>query len=98
MNNIPLVILAAGLSSRMKSSDGDDKMSKSSISQANTRSKGFIEIESGNPLIYYIINNAIASGITIFYIILSKNSDEFKTYLDKISEELKIEIKIASIP
>ena len=95
MNNIPLVILAAGLSSRMKSSDGDDKMSKSSISQANTRSKGFIEIESGNPLIYYIINNAIASGITIFYIILSKNSDEFKTYLDKISEELKIEIKIA---
>ena len=95
MNNIPLVILAAGLSSRMKSSDGDDKMSKSSISQANTRSKGFIEIESGNPLIYYIIKNAIASGITIFYIILSKNSDEFKTYLDKISEELKIEIKIA---
>ena len=92
MNNIPLVILAAGLSSRMKSSDGDDKMSKSAISQANTRSKGFIEIESGNPLIYYIINNAIASGITIFYIILSKNSDEFKTYLDKISEELKIEI------
>ena len=95
MNNIPLVILAAGLSSRMKSSDGDDKMSKSAISQANTRSKGFIEIESGNPLIYYIINNAIASGITIYYIILSKNSDEYKTYLDKISEELKIEIKIA---
>ena len=55
MSKIPLVILAAGLSSRMKSSDGDDKMSKSSISQANTRSKGFIEIESGNPLIYYII-------------------------------------------
>ena len=95
MNNIPLVILAAGLSSRMKSSDGDDKMSKSSISQANTRSKGFIEIESGNPLIYYIIKNAMTSGITNFYIILSKNYDEFKTYLDKISEELKIEIKIA---
>ena len=83
MRSASFVILAAGLSSRMKSSDGDDKMSKSSISQANTRSKGFIEIESGNPLIYYIINNAIASGITIFYIILSKNSDEFKTFFKK---------------
>ena len=95
MSKIPLLILAAGLSSRMKLSDGDDKMSKSVISQANTRSKGFIEIQSGNPLIYYIIKNAIAADITSYYIILSKNSDEFKLYLDKISNELKIEIKIA---
>ena len=95
MNKIHLLILAAGLSSRMKSSDGDDKMSDSVISQANTRSKGFIEIQSGNPLIYYIIKNAMAAGITSYYIILSKNSSEFETYLDKISEELKIQIKIA---
>ncbi len=95
MSKIPLLILAAGLSSRMKSSDGDNKMSKSVISQANTRSKGFIEIQSGNPLIYYIIKNAMAAGITSYYIILSKNSDEFKLYLEKISNELKIEIKIA---
>ena len=95
MNKIHLLILAAGLSSRMKSSDGDDKMSDSVISQANTRSKGFIEIQSGNPLIYYIIKNAMAAGITSYYIILSKNSSEFETYLDKISQELKIQIKIA---
>ena len=95
MSKISLLILAAGLSSRMKSSDSDDKMSKSVISQANTRSKGFIEIQSGNPLIYYIIKNAMAAGITKYYIILSENSDEFKLYLDKISNELKIEIKIA---
>ena len=73
----------------------DDKISKSVISQANTRSKGFIEIQSGNPLIYYIIKNAMAAGISSYYIILSKNSDEFKSYLDKISQELKIQIKIA---
>ena len=95
MSKIPLLILAAGLSSRMKSSDSDDKISKSVISQANTRSKGFIEIQSGNPLIYYIIKNAMAAGISCYYIILSKNSDEFKSYLDKISQELKIQIKIA---
>ena len=95
MSKIPLLILAAGLSSRMKSSDSDDKISKSVISQANTRSKGFIEIQSGNPLIYYIIKNAMAAGISSYYIILSKNSDEFKSYLDKISQELKIQIKIA---
>jgi len=95
MDNIPLLILAAGLSSRMKSSNSDNEMSESAISQANTRSKGFIEIQSGNPLIYYIIKNAMAAGITSYYIILSKNSGEFKTYLEKISNELKIQIKIA---
>ena len=95
MNSIPLLILAAGLSSRMKSSNSDNEMSESAISQANTRSKGFIEIQSGNPLIYYIIKNAMAAGITSYYIILSKNSGEFETYLEKISNELKIQIKIA---
>jgi len=95
MNSIPLLILAAGLSSRMKSSNSDNEMSESAISQANTRSKGFIEIQSGNPLIYYIIKNAMAAGITSYYIILSKNSGEFEKYLEKISNELKIQIKIA---
>ncbi len=95
MDKIHLLILAAGLSSRMKLSDSDDKMSESVISQANTRSKGFIEIKSGNPLIYYIIKNAMAAGISSYYIILSEDSDDFKTYLDKISKELKIQIKIA---
>ena len=95
MNSIPLLILAAGLSSRMKSSNSDNEMSESAISQANTRSKGFIEIQSGNPLIYYIIKNAMAAGITSYYIILSKNSVEFEKYLEKISNELKIQIKIA---
>ena len=95
MNSIPLLILAAGLSSRMKSSNSDNEMSESAISQANTRSKGFIEIQSGNPLIYYIIKNAMAAGITSYYIILSRNSSEFETYLEKISNELKIQIKIA---
>ena len=95
MNSIPLLILAAGLSSRMKSSNSDNEMSESAISQANTRSKGFIEIQSGNPLIYYIIKNAMAAGISSYYIILSKNSVEFEKYLEKISNELKIQIKIA---
>ena len=95
MDKIHLLILAAGLSSRMKLSDSDDKMSESLVSQANTRSKGFIEIQSGNPLIYYIIKNAMDAGISSYYIILSKDSDDFKIYLDKISQELKIQIKIA---
>ena len=79
----------------MKSSNSDNEMSESAISQANTRSKGFIEIQSGNPLIYYIIKNAMAAGISSYYIILSKNSGEFEKYLEKISNELKIQIKIA---
>ena len=82
MNNIPLIIMAAGMSSRMKNSNDNSNLSKDQISQSNNRAKGFIEInEKNETLIYHIINNSLTVGIKSFYVILSENSIEFQNYL-----------------
>ena len=56
MNNIPLIIMAAGVSSRMKASNVSTNLSEDQVSQSNSRVKGFIEINERNEtLIYHII-------------------------------------------
>ena len=44
MNNIPLIIMAAGVSSRMKTSNVSTDLSEDQVYQSNSRAKGFIEI------------------------------------------------------
>ena len=62
MNNIPLIIMAAGMSSRMKNSNDNSNLSKDQIFQANNRAKGFIEInEKNETLIYHIIFSVCSS-------------------------------------
>jgi len=40
MNNITMIIMAAGVSSRMKASNGNYTLPKEQVSQSNTRAKG----------------------------------------------------------
>ena len=94
MNKIPMVIMAAGVSSRMKRSSIPVGISKKLVKQSNMREKGFIQVGDGNePLIFYIINNCIKAGIKDFYIILSEDSTQFQKYLKKIEKKLVIKIK-----
>ena len=96
MNNIPLIIMAAGASSRMKASDYSTNLSEDQISQSNSRAKGFIKInEKNETLIYHIIKNSIAAGIQHFYVILSEDSIEFQNYLKKIEKKLSVKIRFA---
>ena len=70
MNKIPMVIMAAGVSSRMKRSSIPVGISKKLVKQSNMREKGFIQVGDGNqPIIFYIINNCIKAGIKDFYVI-----------------------------
>ena len=83
MNNIPLIIMAAGVSSRMKTSNVSTDLSEDQVSQSNSCAKGFIKInEKNETLIYHIIKNSIAAEIQHFYVILSelhtKNLDDFR--------------------
>ena len=72
MSNVPLIIMAAGVSSRMKKSSGGKNMSKTQLDQSNSRVKGYIQVGEGmEPLIYYLIKNAINAEIKNFYIIIS---------------------------
>ena len=94
MNKIPMIIMAAGISSRMKDSNVPKEISQNLINQSNYRVKGFIQAGEGNePIIFYIIKNCISAGVKNFYIILSDNSYEFQDYLKKLEIKLSIQIK-----
>ncbi len=96
MNNIPLIIMAAGVSSRMKTSNVSTDLSEDQVYQSNSRAKGFIEInEKNETLIYHIIKNSITAEIQDFYVILSEDSIEFQNYLKKIEKKLSIKIRFA---
>ena len=84
MINDSLIILAAGLSSRMKKSVSSKNLSKRSIEQANSRDKGLIGIDkNGRPLIHYLLINAKSAGFKIIYLVIGQNSDSFKSYFDE---------------
>ena len=84
MINDSLIILAAGLSSRMKKSVSSKNLSKRSIEQANSRDKGLIGIDkNGRPLIHYLLINAKIAGFKVIYLVIGQNSDSFKSYFDE---------------
>ena len=96
MNSIPLIIMAAGVSSRMKKSSTTKNMTKKQINQSNSRVKGYIQLADGKePFIFYLIKNAINAGVKEFYIIVSKNSQEFQEYLKSLENRLEISINFA---
>jgi glucose-1-phosphate adenylyltransferase len=88
--------MAAGVSSRMKKSSSSQNMSKTQLDQSNKRMKGFIQVGEGmEPLIYYIIKNAISAEINNFYIIISGDSKDFMEYLKSLENKLGIYLKFA---
>jgi len=96
MSNVPLIIMAAGVSSRMKKSSGGKNMSKTQLDQSNSRVKGYIQVGEGmEPLIYYLIKNAINAEIKNFYIIISDDSKDFQEYLKFLENKLGINLKFA---
>ena len=76
-----LIILAAGMSSRMKKSQHTALLSSEELTQANQRSKGLITLgSSGRPLLDYILSNAQKAGITEVYIVTGENNTMFKEH------------------
>ena len=58
MNKIPMIIMAAGVSSRMKDSSVPKEISQNLINQSNHRVKGFIQAGEGNePIIFYCFDS-----------------------------------------
>ncbi len=74
-----LIILAAGMSSRMKKSQHTKRLSTEELTQANQRSKGLITLgPSGRPLLDYILYNAQRAGITKVYVVTGEDNTMFK--------------------
>lgn len=93
MNN-RLIILAGGLSSRMKNSSIINDLNTKQIEQANERSKGLIEIDAaGNTLLDYLLDNTVKSGYKIVYIVTGNDGSLFR---ERFKKYKKLEIKFAT--
>lgn len=94
--NTSLLILAAGMSSRMKASSSNQIEDKK-LHQANTRSKGLIEIgPDSKPLIYYLLVNAQQAGYKTIYLITGKDSSLFRRIIKGFSDLDHLQIKFVT--
>ncbi len=100
-----LIILAGGMSSRMKKQTKSDAVSSEDIRQANERTKGLISVGNDNrPILDYLMCNAKKAGYKHIYIVVNeKGLPLFKQfYGDKLSDNeyngLRISYIIQHIP
>ena len=94
------MILAAGMSSRMKKSDSDE-LNKSKIEEANKKSKSLISFgKEGKPFIYFLLDNIIKAGYKNLILVVGKDYSDFEKNINKYkdSDQLKISFAIQKIP
>jgi glucose-1-phosphate adenylyltransferase len=79
-----LVILAGGMSSRMKKSQETEGLSEEDVKQANTTNKGMIGIgKGGRPLMDYLLFNAYNAGLRNVIIVTGEDNDAIKNHYGK---------------
>lgn len=76
-----LIILAGGMSSRMKKPSTSRGVSSKEENEANTRSKSLISVDnSGRPLLDYLLYNAKKAGYTNIYIVINEKGTLFREF------------------
>ena len=93
-----IVILAAGMSSRMKKSIDSD-IDDSKADEANKKSKSLITF-GDKPFIYFLLKNIVEAGFENVIMVVGKDFDDFKKQLDNLNfnNKLKIDYAIQNIP
>ena len=93
-----IVILAAGMSSRMKKSIDSD-IDDSKADEANKKSKSLITF-GDKPFIYFLLKNIVEAGFENVIMVVGKDFDDFKKQLDNLNfnNKLKIEYATQKIP
>ena len=75
------VILAGGISSRMKKSSVDPGVDAELVRQADERTKGMIGVgEGGRPFLDYLLNNMKHAGIDDVVIVIAERDTELRNY------------------
>lgn len=99
-----LIILAGGLSSRMKTSDAYGILTESEIKQANIRDKGIIQVgKKRRPFLDYLLYNARNAGYTKIIIVTGEEYSLFRKFYGPADSEndfhgLDISYSIQKIP
>ena len=74
-----LIIMAGGASSRMKSSLSQSRLSEDEKNLAAKVHKSLIPLgKEKKPLLFYLISNAVAEGVTDIYLITSPENEAFQ--------------------
>jgi len=94
-----LVVLAAGMSSRMKKQDDSVNLNSDDLQQANQRTKSLITIgKKGQVLLDYVLFNAKKSGFKKVYLVTGEDNTLFKTHYKNQKIGLVINFAIQPIP
>ena len=79
-----LIILAGGMSSRMKKPSTSNSVNEEENNQANNRSKSLISVgNSGRPLMDYLLYNAKKAGYKNIFIVINEQGELFKEFYGK---------------
>ena len=74
-----LIILAGGVSSRMKNSEASENLTKSEIEQANVRDKGVIEVgKKRRAFLDYLLYNAQSAGYKRIIFVTGEEQNLFR--------------------
>ena len=85
-----LLIMAGGMSSRMKKNEGSDTLDSTLVQQANTLPKGMIGVgKDGRPFMDYLIYNAHKAGYDEVLILKNPKDQVTKPYYDKLVSDGK---------
>ena len=91
-----LIIMAAGASSRMKSSVSD-LVDEHINEQANSRTKGLIEIgDDAKPLLYYLLRNIQDACYKTVYFVTGRDDSFFRSTVEKFPNLGQLEFKFAT--
>ena len=85
-----IVVLAAGMSSRMKKSV-DSNIDSSKVNEANNKSKSLITF-GNKPFIYFLLKNILDAGFETVIMVVGKDFQDFKNQIDELKLPLKIEV------
>ena len=93
-----IVILAAGMSSRMKKST-DSSIGSTKADEANKKSKSLITF-GNKPFIFFLLENIVDAGFQNVIMVVGKDYEDFKNEMDKFPNisKINIEYAIQSIP
>ena len=90
-----IVILAAGMSSRMKKST-DSSIGLKKADEANKKSKSLITF-GNKPFIFFLLENIVDAGFQNVIMVVGKDYEDFKNVMDKFPNISKINIEYLSV-
>lgn len=89
-----IVVLSAGMSSRMKKS-ADSEIDNKKADEANKKSKSLITF-GNKPFIYFLLKNISNAGFETVIMVVGNDHNDFKSQIDLLDITSKLEIKYAT--